>query len=194
MPFGLRLVLVFCSGVRCFLPFSCFLFILVRCLFSPLCSPVRPSPSGLGQLGCEVLRFGYWVSFPAASLSFQCPYPAPSFSPSSFRGFALSTAVACLHAIGALAPPHLFAAASFCLFGFGCRFSSCLSSSFCRALLLFFPCSFTTFLGFSALVLGRSLTSSVTLCFSFLLSVVLGLSHVVPFSTSFLSCQWFCVF
>ena len=93
--------------------------------------------------------------------------------------------MACLHAIGALAPSHLFAAAFFCLFGFGCRFSSCLSSSFCHALLLFFPCSFTTFLGFSALVLGRSLPSSVTLRFSFLLSVVLGLPHVVPFSTSF---------
>ena len=49
LPFGLRLVLVFCSGVRCFLPFPCFLFIVVRCLFSPLCSPVRPSPSGLGH-------------------------------------------------------------------------------------------------------------------------------------------------
>ena len=64
-------------------------------------------------------------------------------------------------------------------------FSSYLSSPFCRALLLFFPCSFTTFLGFSALVLGQSLTSSVTLRFSFLLSVVSGLSHMVPFSTSF---------
>ena len=119
------------------------------------------------------------------SLSFLCPYPAPSFSPSSFRGFALSTAVAYLYAIGVLAPSHLFAAAFFCLFGFGCRFFSSLSSSFCRALLLFFRCSFTTLLGFSALVLGRSLTSSVTLRFSFLLLVVLGLSPMVPFSTGF---------
>ena len=146
-------------------------------------------------MGCEVLRFGFRVSFPAASLSFQCSYPAPSFSPSSIEGFALSTAVACLHVIVDLAPSHLFAAVSFCLFGFGCHFSSCLSSSFCHALLLFFPFSFTTFVGFSALDLGWSLTSSVNLCFSFLLLVVLGLSHVVPFSTSFLSCQWFaCVF
>ena len=84
-----------------------------------------------------------------------------------------------------LAPFHLFAAALFCLFGVGCRFSSYLSSSFCRALLLFFPCSFTSFLGFSVLVFGRSLTSSVTLHFSFLLSVISSLSHMVPFSTSF---------
>ena len=112
------------------------------------------------------------------------PILLPSFSPSLFWGFALSTAVACLHAKGALAPSHLFTAAFFCFFWFWLPFSSYLSSSFCRALLLFFPCSYTTFLGFSVLVLGRSLASSVTLCFFFLLSVVSG-RHTIPFSASF---------
>ena len=89
---------------------------------------LRPGPLvvvavlGFVPLGCEVLRFGYRVSFPDASPSFHVPILLPSFSLSSFRGFALSTAVACLHSIGALAPSHLFAAAFFCLFGFGCHF------------------------------------------------------------------------
>ena len=116
-------------------------------------------------------------------------------SPVFLQGIRSESVVACLHAIGTVAPSHLFAAAFFCLYGFGCRFSSYLSCSFCRALLLFFPCSSTTFLGFSTLVLGRYLTSSVILRFSLLLSVVSGLSHMVPFPLASLSCQWFpCVF
>ena len=66
------------------------------------------------------------------------PIPLPSFSPSCFRGFALSTAVAGLHAKGALAPSHLFMAVFFCLSWLWLLFSSYLCSSFCRALLLFF--------------------------------------------------------
>ena len=116
-----------------------------------------------------VVRFcGLATGFPflmSPCLS-NVPIPLPSFSPSSFRRFALSTVVACLHAKGALAPSHLFTATFFCLSWLWLPFSSYLSSSFCRALLLFFPRSYTTFLGFSALVLGRFLTSSVTLRFS----------------------------
>ena len=136
----------------------------------------------VGLLGSAVWLPGFLsCCLPVFPMSLSCSQLLPIF----LQGIRSESAVACLHAIGALAPSHLFAAAFFCLFGFGCRFSSYLSSSFYRALLLFFPCSFTTFLGFSALVLGRSLTSSVTLRFSFLLSVVSVLSHMVPFSTSF---------
>ena len=147
-------------------------------------------------LGCAVLWFrlpGFPFLMPPR-LS-NVPIPLPSFSPSSFRAFAMSIVVACLHAEGTLATSHLFTAAFFCLSWLWLPFSSYLSSSLCRVLLPFFPCSSTTFRGFSALVLDQSLTSSVALRFSFLLSVVLGRLRGSPFPLVFLSCQWFsCVF
>ena len=239
LSFGLRLVLVFCSGVSFLAPVSFFwsfvassahfvllfgrlllasvavclslhLLALCICSFSRLfafaLSPLllalfcclRSGVSDIGFLAFAsthgsvgvlwwlclswdsrrwVMRFcGLATGFPfllPPRLS-NVPILLPSFSPSSFRGFALSTAVACLHAIGALAPFSSFRSCLLLLLWLSLPFSSYLSSFFCRALLLFFPCSFITFLGFSVLVLGWSLPSSVTLRFSFLLLVVSG--------------------
>ena len=129
---------------------------------------------GFTPLGSEVLRFDYRVSFPAASLSFQCPYPASQLLPLFLHGIRSEYCVGVSSRDRGSSPVSSFRGCLLLLIWLWLPFSSYLSSSFCHALLLFFPCSFTTFLGFSALFLGRSLTSSVTLRFSFLLMVVSG--------------------
>ena len=140
---------------------------------------------GFSPLGCEVLRFGSRASFHDASPSFHCPYPASQLLPVFLQGFRSEYCGGVSSRERALAPSHLFTAEFFCLFWLWLPFSTYLSSSFCRALLLFFPCLYTTFLGFSCACLG--LVSDL-FCYLALLFPALsrfGSSHMIPFSASF---------
>ena len=93
---------------------------------------------GFLPLGCEVLRLGYWVSFPGASPSFHCPYPASQLLPVFLQGI---RSVYC----GGVSS-HVRGSSPFSSFR-GCLHLLILdlvavffflSSSFCRALLLSF--------------------------------------------------------
>ena len=132
---------------------------------------------GFAPLGCEVLRFAYRVSFPAASPSFHCPYPASQLLPVFLQGICSEYCRGMSSRDRASSPFSSFRGCLLLLIWLWLPFSSYLSSSICRELLLFFPCLFTTFLGFSALVLGRSLTSSVTLRFSFCSRLLRVVTH-----------------
>ena len=158
------------------------------------------SPSSWG-----VFLFVLVISWPSCSL--HCPCACFTFS-SAFYPLRVFVGLSSLlrrwlSSLGASLPSVLCLAAVVCascrihlpLFTAAFFFLSwpCLflffpsAVSFCCALPLFFLRWYTSFQGFSALVFGRSLGSSVPMRYSLLLSVVWGRCLCFPFPLSFVS-------
>ena len=150
---------------------------------------------GFAPLGYEVLRFGYRVSFPAASPSFQCPYPASQLLPVFFQGFRSEYCGGVSSRDRGSSPLLIFSQlpssaslAFVAVFFLPQQFLLSCAVAFLSLFIHHLPGVFCAGLGLvSALV-----------CYLALLFPALGRfgsSHMIPFSTSFLSCQWFsCVF
>ena len=164
------------------LPFSC-----PRGLFG---DPLE----GVGVLGCRPLSCVSYgsatVVLPGASPSFQCPHSFPLYSQSSVRGLAVGALFAALHTLGELDPAPLFTAAFFYLSWLWLPFLLALRCiltvvRFCFAFLVRIPPS----QGFSALVFGRSLGSSVTVRCFVLLSIVWDRRLCFPFFLSVSGCS-----
>ena len=155
------------------------------------CSGFRWKVSFLGCRPLSCVCYGSaTVVLPGASPSFQCPLSFPLYSPSSVWGLALGALLVALRTYGDLAAAPLFSSCCLLLVLVLVAVSSCplLYSSallFRFAFLVRIPPS----RGFSALVFGRSLGSSVTVRCFVLFSIVWDHRLCFPFFLSVSGCS-----
>ena len=116
------------------------------------------------------------------SRSFRGSKRSASSSPSRRKKV---SAVACLHAKGALAPSHLFTAAFLCLSRLWLPFSSYLRSSFCQCAAAFLSLFVYHLPGVFCACLGSVFDLFRYLALLFPALDRLGSSQMIPFSTSF---------